>query len=155
MRKAQEAGKDWKLLSVSLCSPVSVCVCVSVHEILNLSSAISGCVPMCVCVCVCVHAPGCVALCLGMECAEPLRSPEVSLVNSQGMILHIGEGSNFPPSLTLAVFPGRGWEAPDTQSHAASLPGQVPPGSDQRPGVREIQQQHIQPERPMGPTYRL
>ena len=143
---------------MSLCFPVSVCVCVSVHEILNLSSAISGCVHMCVCVCVRVHVPGCVALCLGMEGIEPLRSPGAStdsLANSQGMILHLGEGSNFPPSLTLTMFPGRGWEAPDTQSHSASLPGQVPPGSDQIPGVREIQQQHLQPERPLGPTCRL
>ena len=71
------------------------------------------------------------------------------------MILHLGEGSNFPPLLTLTMFPGRGWKAPDTQSHSASLPGQVPPGSDQIPGVREIQQQHLQPERPLGPTCRL
>lgn len=38
----------------------------------------------------------------------------VRLADSQGMIPHLSEGGNFPPSSTLKMFPGSGWRLPSS-----------------------------------------
>lgn len=79
---------------MSPCFPVSVCVWVSVHDILSLRGGVSGHV--------CTRVfPGRVALCLGRGRAEPLRGAlepplTVSLADSQGLNPHWGKAGTFP-----------------------------------------------------------
>lgn len=75
----------------------------------------------CIWACVCVHMCTFLVtwLCvLGGEVQSPCGALEpllaVCLADSQGMIPHLREGSNFPPSLTLKMFPGRGWRLPSS-----------------------------------------